>query len=260
MKNAKWPVTGALCLAISLLCGGCGSSSGSNEVTDFVPDKGHLKKYDVIPLDGVWRNPATANKTYTSIMVEPVFTKDALKNRSWMERNNMRTWMEAEDKDVAQFAKYTENSFKKAISKCKNLKLVDKAGPKTLMLELSLVKIVPGKPVMGALGNLGSLTPVGLILAPVKVGANAASDSPMKASAAIEGVIRDSETKEVVATFVDRRKEVAAFFNAEDFTAYGNLEQIVDEWARIFAECIDKRPLATGTKIERESKVKAVNF
>ena len=251
----------AFCLLLPVALaplGGCGADP--HEVTDFVPHKEQLKKFDLIPYDGVWRNPATANKTYDSIVVAPVFTKDAFAQRSWMERNNVRAWMEDEDKDVADFAKYTEKSFKKSLSQCKSLKLVDKPGPKTLELELSLVKVVPGKPVLGAMGTIGSLTPIGLLLLPVKVGANAASDSPMKASVAIEGVIRDSETKEVVATFVDREKESAAFFNANDFTAYGNLEDIVDEWARIFAECIDKRPLKTGTKIEGQDKVKAINL
>jgi hypothetical protein len=243
-------------LALALV----GCSASPHEVTNFVPDKDHLKKYDLIPFDGVWKNPATAGKTYDSIIVEPVFTKDAFAQRNWMERNNIRAWMEDEDQDVAEFARYTEDAFKKSLAKCKNLKLVSKAGPKTLLLELSLVKIVPGKPVLGALGNVATLTPIGLILLPVKVGANASADSPMKASVAIEGVIRDAQTKEVVATFVDREKETAAFFNANDFTAYGNLHNIVDNWARIFAEIVDKRPLKTGTKIEGQSKIKAVEL
>lgn len=240
------------------LCGAC--SADPHEVTNFVPEKDKLKKYDLIPLDGVWKNPAVGKKSYDSIMVAPVFTKDAFSQRSWMERNNIRTWMDDEDKDIAQFALYTQKAFEKSISHCKRMKLVDKPGPNTLMLELSLVKVVPGKPVMGALGTLGSLTPVGLILLPVKVGANAAADSPMKSSVAIEGVIRDSESKVVVATFVDRQKETAAFFNANDFTAYGNLEKIVDEWAKIFAECVDERPLVTGKKIEGPDKVSAIEF
>lgn len=244
--------------AIALLGYAC--SADPHEVTNFVPHKELLKKYDVIPLDGVWKNPAVGNKKYDSVMVAPVFTKDAFAQRSWMERNNIRTWMDDEDKDVAQFAQYTHKAFEKAISGCKRMKLVDKPGPNTLLLELSLVKVVPGKPVMGAIGNLSSLTPVGLILLPVKVGANAAADSPMKSSVAIEGVIRDSMSKTVVATFVDRQKETAAFFNADDFTAYGNLENIVDEWAKIFAECVDKRPLATGEKIEGPDKVQGVVF
>jgi hypothetical protein len=177
-----------------------------------------------------------------------------------MERNNMRAWMDDEDEDIAEFAQYTEKAFKRELAKCQRMKLVSKPGPKTLMLQLALVKVVPGKPVMSTLGAIGSVTPVGLILLPIKFGANAAGDSPMKASVAIEGVVRDATTKEVVATFADREKATTAILNDQDFSSYGNLHEIVDEWAKIIAQIIDKRPLKTGTKIEGHTNVKAINM
>jgi hypothetical protein len=99
------------------------------------------------------------------------------------------------------------------------------------------------------------LTPFGLILAPAKMGAKAATDSPTMASVAIEGVIRDSMTKEVVATFTDREKQDVALFNTKDFSSYGNVEDIVDEWARIFVECLEKKPFQTGKPVKASSNV-----
>jgi hypothetical protein len=237
-----------------------GCKAAPAEPTGFAPNHEQMKKYELVPLDRAWVKSDIPEGKYRKIMVEPVFTKDALKNRSWMERNNLRAWIDAEDQDVAEFAKYTEEAFKNAIKNSKKIQLADKPGPDTLLLELSLVKVVQGKPVVGALSNMGSLTPIGFMLVPLKVANKAASDSPMQSSIAIEGVLRDSETKEVVAAFMDREKESAAVFNVNDFTSYGNLKNIVNMWARIFVECIEKRPLKTGTKIETDRSLRLLDF
>ncbi|HPN84721.1 MAG TPA: DUF3313 family protein [Victivallales bacterium] len=247
-----------VCFVAALFLSFSGCKTSPHSTTNFIPHKELMKKYAIVPLDKVWRNPKINGANYDSVMVVPVYTKDAFSQRNWMERNNVRTWIGEENKDVQDFAKYTENAFKKRIANSKVIRLANSPSPSTLMLELSLVKVVPGKPVIGGVSNLSNLTPFGLLLSPVKVGAKAASDSPTQASVAIEGVIRDSITKEVVATFADREKQDAAFFNTDDFTAYGNLEDIVDGWARIFVECLEKKPFQTGATIKPEDKLEFV--
>ncbi|HCE44563.1 MAG TPA: hypothetical protein DET40_13535 [Lentisphaeria bacterium] len=233
-----------------------GCSSEPVKPAGFAKNPELMKKYDLVPLDKVWKDPAFDSRAYNSIMIVPVFTRAQL-DKSWMEEANVRTWMDEESQDVKDFAKYTENAFRKAVQKSRNYKLVDKPGPRTLIFELALVKIVPEKPILGvaktaATPVIGAFRAMAFVMAPVKTAVSANTDSPLQASVAIEGNIRDSMTKKVVASFADREKQTSAIINFQDFSAYGNLEQIVDEWAREFLEIMDKRPLQTGVKVEDE--------
>lgn len=218
-----------------------------------------MKQYDLIPGDKIWKDPNVKLSDYDKIIVMPVFTEKQL-DRTWMERQNIRTWLNNEDQDVKDFAKYTEEAFKKALQESKKFKLATEPGPNTMILELALVKIVPGKPILGVLGNISNLSPIGFLLMPIKVSINASTDSPMQASVAIEGNIRDSQSKKVIACFADNEKQSVAIFNFNDFTAYGNLRDIINEWTRQFIEVLEKRPLVTGEKIERRSPVKTIGY
>lgn len=208
-----------------------------------------MKKYEMFPVQRAWRDPDMKALDYDKMIVRPVFTQSQVP-KSGLETANMRTWLDQEDSDTAEFAKYMENAFREALKKSKRIKLVEKPGPGTMVLELNLVKVVPGKPVLGAVRNLSNLTPIGFMVAPLKMGASSATDSPMQASVAIEGRICDSLTHKTLAMFADREKQNTAFFNLNDFRAYGNPKQIIDEWAAQFVEILDKRPLETGEKVD----------
>ncbi len=230
----------------------------------FIEHPEMMKKYDLIPFQKAWKDPNAKTSQYNEIMIVPVFTKNQL-DKSWMENANIRTWTDNENNDVKEFAKYTENAFRKAVSRSKKYKLVDKSGPHTMILELALVKIVPGKPVLGAAKNLaapivGGFKLMALAMAPARTAVSSTTDSPMQASVAIEGRIRDGITKKVIATFADREKQESAIVNLKDFSAYGNLEQIVDEWAKQFVEVLEKKPLQTGQKVEgKKPGIKILN-
>lgn len=97
------------------------------------------------------------------------------------------------------------------------------------------IMIVPGKPILGAAKNLaapivGGFRLMALAMAPARTAVSSSTDSPMQASVAIEGRIRDGVTKKVIATFADREKQESAIVNLKDFSAYGNLEHIVEHW------------------------------
>ena len=225
-----------------------------------------LKKYDLLPVDKAFKAKNFTAKDYNKIMIKPVFTeKDAKK--SALAGANMRTWLGKEKEDVAKFAKFTQNAFKNAIKKDPNWSLATKSGPQTLILELALVKIIPGKALYGAAKN----SPVGFMFGKgaaigtaAAKGAAAATESTSKgsgiaASVGIEGIIRDSETNKIVVMIKDHESQKTAVFNAKDFSAYGNLEQIVNEWAGLLIKCLNKRPLDTGRKVEKKGKLKILN-
>lgn len=210
--------------------------------TDFIPKEKQAKLKEGKLLNKFWTKDDLDIKKYNKVIVVPVFTQHQLE-RSWLERNNERSLIGSNKKDLLDFAKYIENAFKKAIKNSKKIKLAKKPGPNTLILELAAVKVVPGKPIFQGLGNITNLTPFGLILMPFKTTAQATTDSPLQSSVAIEGIIRNSETKKPVVIFADRKKQKSAIFNVNDFRAYSNLKQIVDKWADQFVHIME-----TGTE------------
>jgi len=250
-------------LLVSVVLAGCKASPVSD--AGFIKNPEMMQKYDVLPVQKAWKDPNFKASNYNEIMVYPVYTKNQL-DKTLVENANIRTCLDEENSDVREFAQYTEKAFKKAVTQSKNYKLVDKPGSKTLILELALVKVVPGKPVLGAAKNLaapviGGFRLMALAMAPARTAVSAASDSPLQASVAIEGRILDGVSKKVVATFADREKQESAIVNLNDFSAYGNLEQIVDQWTSQFVEILDKHPLETGVKVEdKEPSIRLLSY
>lgn len=246
----------------SMLFYGCGNQADPVRNSGFLPSADLMHKTDLVPVQRVWRSHKLKSTDYNKIIVMRINTDYQLP-RTDAEKNNIRTMLDEEKQDMADFAKYTEDAFKKAIKEDPNkrFQLVDKPGPNTLVLEIALVKVVPGKPVKGALKNAANLTPIGAIIMPLKMGKQGYTDSPGQASVAIEGRLTDSQTGEYFAMFADRRKQKTAIFNANDFTAYGNLRQIVDGWANGFVLISNKRPLETGEKYEdNSSPINIINY
>jgi hypothetical protein len=241
-----------------------GCKTAAPEPTAFLPNASEMRTSDLVPFNKIWTRPGSddmMDEKYTKIMVAPVRTADAFSNRTWMERNNVRAWLDMEKKDISDFALYTQNSFKTALAKSSRLKLADEPGPDTLKLELSLVKVVTGNPLLLIPRDVGSVTPAGLMVSACRrFAGSAVMDTPGQASAALEGVISDSETGEVIATFLDRQKQTSALINFNDLTYYGNLKNISDAWADLFVETIDKKPLVTGKKVSPGLRFKLIDY
>ena len=232
-----------------------------------IPRTDLLKKYDLIPVDKLYKAKDFSLKKYKKIMIKAVYTENDVKNSQLKNKKNV-SWLSKEDKETRAFANYTKKAFENAIKKDPKWELATSPGPDTLTLELMLIDIVPGKPIVGVARNI----PVGFVLGkgPAIVttavtGARMLSQSNKKtstfldASVGIEGIIRDSLTNKIVVMVQDHETQKAALFNAKDFTEYGNLEQIVNEWAELLIECLNKRPLETGKKVNKKSKLKLLN-
>ena len=226
-----------------------------------------MKETELLPFNRAWKNQTIDFKKYNKIMVAPIFTKAQL-DKSWLEKSDLYYYLGKNDQQLAAFADYTTEALKKAVREDKKLKLVNKPGPNTIILELALVKVVPGKPIIKAAENAGSVvtpiltaTPLGFVIIPVKFVANSASEEPgpTDSSVAIEGRIRDSMTKKVIATFADRKKQKTAFFNLKDFSAYGNPKQLVGEWADQIIEVLNSN-MGEDAKVERKSSSTIINL
>ena len=241
---------------IILLVTGC--STPPVKDAGFVEHPEMMRHHEFISVQRAWKDPAVRLRDYTNIIVMPVFTKDQIE-QSWLERNNIRHFLGDDETDLAEFATYTEQAFKKAISADHRLTLTNKPGPNTMIIELALVKVVPGKPIVNGLSNLSNFTPIGFIVMPFKLGAETAADSALLSSVAMEGRFRDSQDGKVIAAFADRRRENVAILNIRDFTAYGNPKQIVDQWAHEMVKTLNL-DVARGDKVDRPNEFTPVNY
>jgi len=248
----------AMLAPLAILLGGCEAKQAPD--SGFLTDASKMSHDDRLPVQRVWKDPAVKMLAYDKIIVKDVKTNWQIE-KSKREKRNLRNMMGFEEEDIADFAVYTRDAFKKAIEKtpCR-LKLVEQSGPGTLVLELAFVKIVQGKPLANAAKTASSFTPIGACLVPVKFAAKAFTDSPGQASLAFEGRLVDSVSGQTVAMFAERSKQCTAVLNFDDFTSYGNLKDIVDSWAAKFVEIINKRPLETNEKIEGGQQLKFINF
>lgn len=254
MKNIRTSFMSLAALAV--VCGtalitGCKSTPADKQVfinPEFVP---LMEKRENLPFDKAWGEPEKIRQ-FDKILVAPIVTEHQLERNTW-EKTHLRS--AEEQQDFEDFAKYTHNAFVSAFDKSSEFKVTEKPGPKTMKLELALVKIVPGKPIVGAISNITNLTPFGLLLIPFKVGGRASADTPMNASVVIEGVLRDSQTGKILGVFADSQKQTAALFSSRDFTAYGNLRQIVDNWAADTVKVLDQVKKGEKADVESSNKI-----
>ena len=251
----KKSVLTGLCILTVILAGCKAPTVGDS---GFVDEPEMMKECEFLPFHRVWKDEAINFKKYDKIMVAAVFTEAQLK-QSWIERSNIYYYLGDKDKDLAKFANYTTEALKKAVEADESFSLVIKPDSQTVILELAIVKVVPGKPIIAGIDNLGNLTPIGFILSPVKMTAHGTLDSPIRSSVAIEGRIRDGVTKKVIATFADRKKQRTTFFNLKDFSSYGNPKQLIDEWAEQIIEVLDSN-MGKDAPVKRKSSMNPINF
>lgn len=228
------------------------TSSNDDEKTVFIEDSGKLHHDDRLPVDKVWKDPSVSLLSYDRIMIKDVRT-DLQLDKTWLQRNNMRALAGLEDEDIKELAAYMTDSFRNAIrsSKCR-MTLADKPGPKTVVLEMAIVKVVHDNPALNTAVTAGAavIKPISICLIPVKSVAGKAADSPLRSSIAVEGKVTDSISGKTIAMFELKGKEDTALLDLKKYTsAYGNVRAIIDRWPPMLVEVINKRPLETGEKV-----------
>ena len=216
-----------------------------------------LKKYDMIPVQKAWKDPRIDLSKYDKIIVDRVeIPRNGIKLTE-MEKTNLDSVLGVHAAQVRKFADYTAEAFKKAIQADPRLKLVTQPGPNTMILQLALVKVVPGKPLLGILRNVP--IPVGkasFIITPAIKLVGGSVDG-LQSTVSIEGELLDSQTRRVIAMFADKEKETAAVINTALMRSYGTPEEIVDDWANLFVKVLNRKK---GEKIEHPNKAVLINL
>ena len=225
----------SLAIAFSVLLAGLGTGCKTTEKimkADAAPDSGFLSEPERMaehreraPFNRMWSDPNFSAARYGTLVVAPVNTEHVLEGNRWARANVRQFRIE---KDIASIA----TDFREKVieefeeSDDNRFKVVDEPGDDTLILELAITELVPGKAFIGAVGvaSWGAPLPIGI---PAGAVASFADDGWM----AIEGRVREAKSGQVMAMFADREKGKTRILDLEAATWYGHARESMNDWA-----------------------------
>jgi Protein of unknown function (DUF3313) len=247
-------MTAALVGSVALLSG-CKSAPAEKQI--FIPkDYAKMMKANLnSPFSKGWGQTEKV-KNYDKIKIDVIVAPVQLDESGW-QKTNIRNLASSKHQDMKDLAKYVATSFKEAFKSSKAFKLVSDKGANTLELEFAIVQATPNKPILGAISNITNLTPIGLLLTPVKVSIRSKTGSG--GIVVMESILKDSATGEVIAVFTDRETARVSWFNTKDFTAYGGVRQIVDGWTKNIVKILGEVKAGKRVKAARPDKFKLFN-
>jgi hypothetical protein len=110
--------------------------------------------------------------------------------------------------------------------KRKTFMVVEERPQDGFLVDLALVEIVPTNPGIQALATIGGFfVPGGGAIRLLGTG-----------SIAIEGVVKDGASGEVLFEFKDREADKTTLFSVKDYQQYAHARQTIEEWSMQFAE------------------------
>ncbi|UDQ97473.1 DUF3313 family protein [Lentisphaerota bacterium WC36G] len=184
--------------------------------------------------DRIWFDKKIKN--FDKVQVNVQLTPEMIEG-SFMENVTTRELFYSKDNDFNYVKEYVKESFKNSFNNSRHFKLVNENNGDSLVLNFYITQIIRGKPVLGAIGNISSFTPIGLILLPIKLGVKGISDEH-GGVIAMETTICDSQ-QNLYAVIVDRQKGSVALFNLKDFTTYGNIRTNINQWTKNIVNALD---------------------
>ncbi|MDJ0868640.1 MAG: DUF3313 family protein [Myxococcota bacterium] len=213
-------VGAALLLGAAAL--GC-KSGPSEEPTDFVRDVEYNEERDQYPFHRIWFAEGWNDPEYRTLVVAPVNT-EYVKAATWWNEATLKGHRLEED--LANFADFTQETFRKAFLKDKNHRFHVILEPQddSIVLELAITELVPNKAELGALGLAATV-----VAAPL--GAGIAAKETAKGKVAMEGRWVRARDREIMVEWTDREHGKFGPINLRRATWYGHAHKIVEEWA-----------------------------
>ena len=202
--------------------------------TDFV-EGSMMRKDPHLPFNKAWKAQNFDKRDYSEIYVAPVNTEYLRQNSFWGELSIK----DVED-DVNELAANMRSTVRRAFWDDTNgrFKIVSKPGPKTLILEIAITELIPNKAGFEVLSMAAG--PAGGLAA--SAGSAVAKSIGSKSIIAIEARIRDGADGGIVAMFADRESEKGNIVSIKNFSWYGHVNVIIDEWAQQLVKIANKSP------------------
>jgi hypothetical protein len=187
------------------------------------PPAGFIQNHEIMvedqksPFHRVWYDRDADWEGYTQILVAAVNT-DYLPKADWWEGITLAV---DRQKDSQQIANYMQTKVAEAFESDPNERfhLVDSTGPRTLVLEMALVQLVPTKVWLNAAGMIFAVT--------IDHG-----------TVAMEARVCDGATGNVIATFADREHGKSSLVSVANLMWYSHAEHIIDDWAAQMVQVI----------------------
>jgi hypothetical protein len=164
--------------------------------------------------------------SYTKVMIEPVDIQIAI---SKIKKRKLPNFIEEElISDVKELSIYFLAKIKAAFTatKYRKYELVDTPDSQTFIWQIALVEVTPNSPELSVLSTIASFFIPGT--GTLRVFGSG--------SVAMEGIVRDGSTGEVLALFKDRRVDKTAPVSVRDYQRYAHTRTNLDNWADNFAE------------------------
>ena len=221
-------LAGILCVA------GCKATAAPDSA--YLQDPGAMKKVARSPFNRSWFDRQIDPDSYTELLVRPVNIQYVQAQNIW-EGSNVRS-VSAFHKDFQDIADYTQKAFIKAAQDDPKhrFKIVQTAGPKTAVLELAIVQLVPAKAILNSIGLVSMGAYAGVETLELAGGTLTSSQDSGEGVIAIEGRVRDGGTGKVIYMFADRERGQLAGLNLAQYTWWEPERRIIDIWAKDLIE------------------------
>lgn len=253
MKARSLHAVGAAALMALAALSGCKAKEAPD--SGFLQDSHKMAPNEAVPFHRIYWNRSYDLKSYTEVMIAPVNIDYVMAQNVWEKATLANVSKEQIRKDLLDMATYTRQSFINAMQNDpqKRFKVVQTAGPRTLILETALIQLVPSKAVLNAVGYVtwipGAVSAVG--------SAATGSEDSGKGVVAIEGRIRDGRTGEVIGMFADRESPAKALVDIKAVDWWAPAKSIVDQWALQLVALANRGP---GQKVKDSSAFEFLVF
>jgi hypothetical protein len=208
--------------------------------SDFIANPELMARDQTYPFQRAYWNHKYDSKSFTEIMIAPVDTHYVMGQNMWEHVNTAGIDPDQPKKDIQALADYTRQSFTRAFADDPRhrFKVVQVAGPKTLILETALTQVVPSKAALNAIGY------VTFVPAVIAVAGPAVTDSQDngKGVVAMEGRIRHGGNGEVIGMFQDRQNPPTALVDLKAVTWWAPAQKIVDDWGAQLVAVANRPP------------------
>ena len=161
-------------------------------------------------------------KTHKNIVVLPVLTD--LYEEKIKKEDASEGWKKERINDAREIAKYFENKMLLNFATDNIYTVSSEPKENSFVWELAITELEPTSPAISAAATAaGFFVPGGGIIRAASTG-----------SIAIEGIVRDSNTGEILATFKDRESDKSSPFSVKDFQLYAHARVAIDDWSEQF--------------------------
>ncbi|WP_295447522.1 DUF3313 family protein [uncultured Thiodictyon sp.] len=187
----------------------------------FVP-LGKLQHDAALPFDKAWIADGIDWSAFKSIAIAPVNTQYLIQSQWWQQ--NLRQGLM--QKDAQAIALYMRQQFANAFRSDprQRFRVVEAAGPDSVILELALTELVPSNVVVEA-AALAAPKGSGLAISAAEQVAGTV------ATVAFEARVKNAKTGQVIAMFADREQPKINPVDLKQLTWYAEAQEIIGDWA-----------------------------